>query len=130
MPPRALIIDDNMDAAQALGFLVEELGLGYQVAYAANGNEALRALSLQRPHILLLDIGMPGLDGWEVAKKVRADPALCSITMVAVTGYASAADQQKSTEAGIDHHFAKPASFEVLEPILRHVAAEVTGRRT
>ena len=125
---RALVVDDNLDAAHALGFLIEDLG--FEVSYAATGDEALRAAALKLPDVILLDIGLPNVNGWDVARQIRTAPDLKNTLIIAVTGYGTPADMLKSDEAGIDHHFTKPAPFADLEPLLIRVkASEPRSRR-
>jgi PAS domain S-box-containing protein len=121
---RVLVVDDNLDAANALKMLVEEAGHLVRMAYT--GPTALAAALDYRPDVMLLDIGLPELDGFEVAKRIRQDPLLRDILLVAVTGYRQATDRQRGLEAGFDHYLVKPADFETLRQIL----AEVTEKAT
>ena len=104
---RVLVVDDNMDAAQSLGMLLEETGHDVQLAY--DGPTALQSALAYRPNVVLLDIGLPGLDGYEVARKIRGDATLKDIVLVAITGYGQATDIQRSSEVGFDYHLVKPA---------------------
>ena len=121
---RVLVVDDNLDAANALKMLVEEAG--HLVRMAHTGPTALAAALDYRPDVMLLDIGLPELDGFEVAKRIRQEPLLRDIVLVAVTGYRQAADRQRVLEAGFDHYLVKPADFEKVRQIL----AEVTEKAT
>jgi CheY-like chemotaxis protein len=121
---RVLVVDDNLDAANALKMLVEEAGHLVRMAYT--GPTTLAAAFDFRPHVMLLDIGLPELDGLEVAKRIRREPLLGDIVLVAVTGYRQAADRQRALEAGFDHYLVKPADFEKVRQIL----AEVTEKAT
>ena len=121
---RVLVVDDNLDAANALKMLVEEAGHLVRMAYT--GPTALAAALDYRPDVMLLDIGLPELDGLEVAKRIRQEPLLRDIVLVAVTGYRQAADRQRVLEAGFDHYLVKPADFEKVRQIL----AEVTEKAT
>jgi len=121
---RVLVVDDNLDAANALKMLVEEAGHLVRMAYT--GPTALAAALDYRPDVMLLDIGLPELDGLEVAKRIRQEPLLRDIVLVAVTGYRQAADRQRMLEAGFDHYLVKPADFEKVRQIL----AEVTEKAT
>ena len=123
---RVLVVDDNLDAANALKMLVEEAGHGVRMAHT--GPTALTAALDYRPDVVLLDIGLPELDGLEVAKRIRQEPLLRDIVLVAVTGYRQAADRQPVLEAGFDHYLVKPADFEKLRQILAEVAEKATGR--
>lgn len=105
---RVLIVEDNVDAATTLR---EALELeGYQVATASSGPEGLQAVGAFNPDVVLCDVGLPGLDGYEVARRLRADPAARSVVLIALTGYASAADKERARSAGFDLHLAKPLS--------------------
>ena len=121
---RVLVVDDNLDAANALKMLVEEAGHLVWMAYT--GPTALAAALDYRPDMMLLDIGLPELDGLEVAKRIRQDPLLRDIVLVAVTGYRQAADRQRVLEAGFDHYLVKPADFEKVRQILAEVAEKAT----
>jgi CheY-like chemotaxis protein len=121
---RVLVVDDNLDAANVLKMLVEEAGHLVRMAYT--GPTALAAAFDYRPHIMLLDIGLPELDGLEVAKRIRQEPLLRDIVLVAMTGYRQATDRQRALEAGFDHYLVKPADFEKVRQIL----AEVTEKAT
>lgn len=111
-----LIADDNKDAADSLAMLLRMEG--HEVTVAYDGGQALSAIETLRPEVAVLDIGMPELDGYEVARKVRNSPASSSVTLVAVTGWGQALDKARATEAGFDHHFTKPIEVEVLARML------------
>jgi PAS domain S-box-containing protein len=121
---RVLVVDDNLDAANVLKLLVQELG--HAVRMAHTGPTALAAALVYRPAVMLLDIGLPELDGFEVAKRIRREPLLHDIVLVAVTGYRQAADRQRIQEAGFDHYLVKPADFEKVREILAAVTAKAT----
>lgn len=116
---RVLVVDDNVDAAQSLGLLLEESGHDVQTAY--DGLTALEVALEYRPNVVLLDIGLPGIDGFEVAKRLRQQPDLSGVVLVALTGYGQVSDKQCSQEAGFDHHLVKPANFGKLLQILATV---------
>ncbi len=103
---RVLVVDDNMDAAGALGMLLKSLGHDTRVVY--DGAQALQAAQHFRPDVVLLDIGMPGLDGYEVARRLRAIDPEHSMRIIAVTGWGQDTDREKSQEAGFDLHLVKP----------------------
>jgi PAS domain S-box-containing protein len=110
---RVLIIEDNRDAASTLK---EALELGGQVVETAHsGPEGIAAARETRPDVVLCDIGLPGMTGLEVARAMRADPALRRIRLIALSGYASPDDVERSVEAGFDLHLAKPPDIELLE---------------
>jgi CheY-like chemotaxis protein len=113
---RVLVIEDNRDAAESLR---EVLALsGHEVAVAHNGLEGLaRARELQ-PEVIICDIGLPGMDGYQVARALRADLTLRRTLLVALSGYAQPEDLERSRQAGFDHHLAKPPGLEKLEEII------------
>ncbi len=116
-PMRVLIIDDNLDAATVLRMALE--WEGHTVHAAHDGLDAEAAARDFGPDVILCDIGLPGIDGYEVARRLRADAAYRDVVMVALTGYASAEDRERSREAGFDDHLAKPVDFERLNQALR-----------
>ncbi len=116
---RVLAVDDNVDTAQTLAILLEALGHEVQVAY--DGPSALEKAVDFRPDVVLLDIGLPGLNGYEVAKRIR-QPSLKNMVLVAMTGYGLDADRQRSQDAGFDHHLVKPADFGEVQKILATVS--------
>jgi CheY-like chemotaxis protein len=113
---RILVVDDNVDAAESLGALLRCLGA--DVVTVHDGPAALEALRKQKPAAAVLDIGMPGMDGYEVARRVRAGPRGNDIKLIALTGWGSDDDRRRSREAGIDHHLVKPVDLQVLEDLL------------
>ncbi|HEV3300755.1 MAG TPA: ATP-binding protein [Planctomycetaceae bacterium] len=121
---RVLIVDDNVDAVTALELLLQESG--HLVRVAHTGPTGLAAALDFRPDVMLLDIGLPELDGWNVAERIRQQPALHDIVLVAMTGYGQNSDRQRSERAGFDHHFVKPVEFRKL----RHVLAAVSEKAT
>jgi CheY-like chemotaxis protein len=121
---RVLVVDDNVDAAQSLGLLLEESGHDVQTAY--DGPSALEVALDYRPNVMLLDIGLPGIDGFEVAKRLRQQPDLRCVVLVAMTGYGQVTDKQRSQEAGFNHHLVKPADFGKVLQILATVRQKAT----
>ncbi len=113
---RILVVDDNRDAADSLAMLLKLLGADVHLAY--DGPSALEALSICRPSVVLLDIGMPGMDGYEVAKRVRRDSRFSNITLIALTGWGQENDRRHSQESGFDHHLVKPVDFGALQVLL------------
>ncbi|HEV8549055.1 MAG TPA: response regulator, partial [Polyangiaceae bacterium] len=113
---RVLVVDDNVDAAETLALLLEALGAETRVAH--DGASALAEYPRFEPELVLLDIGMPGMDGHEVARRLRAaDPARKAV-LVALTGWGQAEDRRLAREAGFDEHLVKPAGLEALKAIL------------
>lgn len=109
---RILIAEDNRDAAEMLGALLEELGATVMIVH--DGRSALNALSGYQPDTVLLDIGMPGMDGYEVARRIRANPAHSGLLLIAVTGWGQERDRHLSRNDGFDHHMLKPLDVEKL----------------
>ena len=104
---RVLVVDDNVDSAQSMSLL---LGLeGYEVECAYDGEEALLRAGRLRPDVVLLDLGLPRLSGYEVARRLRGEPSGSSLLLVAVSGYGRERDRQAAREAGFDLHLTKPA---------------------
>jgi len=120
-PRRVLVVDDNRDAGDSLGMLLEVLGA--EVRVARDGAEALEAYSAYDPAVVLLDIGMPGMDGYEVARRIRARSPGPRPTIVALTGWGQEDDRRVSREAGFDHHMVKPAEIGALKELLRSIPA-------
>jgi len=115
-PRRVLIVDDNEDAANSLA-LILELG-GHKTASVYTAADALQRAAAFKPDVVLLDIGLPGMDGYEVAQKMRELPGLRNIRLVAVTGYGRSDDRLRARDAGFDDHLTKPVEFAVLERTL------------
>lgn len=120
---RVLVVDDNVDAAETLSLLLEMAGHHVRMAY--DGSTALEAALAHRPHVVLLDIGLPGLDGFEVAIRLREQPTLKNVVLVAMTGYGQDSDLKRSQDAGFDHHLVKPADLGKLQEYLATVSAKV-----
>ena len=114
---RVLVVDDNVDAANALRYLLENDG--HEVQVASDGASGLRLARQFRPDFLLLDIGLPKLDGYEFARQVRADPSLADTTIIAVTGYGQREDRERAAAAGFDYHLTKPVEFQSLQRLFR-----------
>jgi signal transduction histidine kinase/ActR/RegA family two-component response regulator len=112
---RVLIVDDNADAAETLGLLLRRLGATVWVSHS--GLEALDALDAFHPDAVLLDIGMPGMDGYEVARRLRAGRHR-DVLLIALTGWGQDQDQQRSRAARFDHHMIKPPNLDVLRSVL------------
>jgi CheY-like chemotaxis protein len=116
---RVLIVDDNHDAAETLQTLLQTLGV--TVTAAENGHEALRMFGSFEPDAVLLDIGMPGMDGYEVARRIRTMPSGNGVQLIALTGWGQQEDVRRCFEAGFNHHLVKPFDLEKLwDLIARH----------
>jgi signal transduction histidine kinase/CheY-like chemotaxis protein len=113
---RVLVVDDNQDAAESLGMLLKLLGAEVRVVFS--GPEALRAVASEKPAVVLLDIGMPGMDGHEVAARIRELPDTRDVRLIALTGWGQEKDRQRSELAGFDYHMIKPADVDALQTLL------------
>src|SRR5690606_21224320 len=113
---RVIIIDDNEDSAEGLALCLE--AEGFEVAVCHTGGSGIDRVLAIRPEIVLLDIGLPDMDGCEVAIRLRADPQLEGLRIIAMTGYGGQADQQRAREAGFDHYLVKPVDYAELRKIL------------
>jgi CheY-like chemotaxis protein len=113
---RILVVDDNQDSACSMTLLLELQGHEVQVAHA--GQVALRMAQESTPDVILLDIGMPGMNGYEVARHLRSQAAFADTLLVAVTGYGRASDVKQTESAGFDHHLVKPIDYDKLQSLL------------
>jgi CheY-like chemotaxis protein len=113
---RILVVDDNRDSAESLRMMLELFGADVRVAY--NGSDAIARFADGHPAAMLLDIGMPGIDGYEVARRIRARLDGAAVLIVALTGWGQEDDRRRSREAGFDHHLVKPADLETLARVL------------
>jgi len=117
-PRRILVVDDNVDAAESLAVLLRLEG--HEVRTAPNGPAALAAAQAEPPEMVVLDLGMPGMDGFEVARRLRALPGTKGTLLVAMTGWAQEDDRRRCYEAGFDGHLPKPVEWEALRQLLAH----------
>jgi signal transduction histidine kinase len=122
-PSRILVVDDNADAADMLAMLLQQAG--HEVRTAADGESAIARARTWAPDLAVLDIGLPGMDGYELARRLRADPALSGLKLVALTGYGRESDRARALSAGFDLHLAKPAEPALL---LESIAALLRDR--
>jgi CheY-like chemotaxis protein len=113
---RVLVVDDNVDSAETLTTLLKMSGHDVRTAYT--GPTALDVAVAFLPDVVLLDIGLPGLNGYEVARRLRQHPPLKGVRLVAMTGYGDEADLQLAREAGFDRHLLKPVDFPEVEGLL------------
>jgi CheY-like chemotaxis protein len=121
VPQRIVVIEDNRDARETLRMLLELAG--HEVFEAEEGGRGLELLRSKRPQIALIDVGLPGLDGYDVAKRFRAQALNSEVVLVALTGYGTEDARRRSREAGFDHHLVKPVKAEFLDELLAQVAA-------
>jgi CheY-like chemotaxis protein len=112
---RVLIADDNQDAAESLSMLLRLSG--HDVLVAHTGVDALNVVREERPDVAVLDIGMPDLSGYEVARRVRLEPWGQKIILIALTGWGQENDKRRAQAAGFDHHFTKPVDPDDLEKV-------------
>jgi signal transduction histidine kinase len=122
---RVLVVDDSVDSAESMAIILEMSG--HDVRKAHNGPDALREASDYRPDVVLMDIGMPGMSGHEVAQKMREASTTRDVVLIAMTGYGRQVDRDQSRAAGFDHHLVKPLDFEKLNEVL--TASAGTGKR-
>jgi PAS domain S-box-containing protein len=113
---RVLIVDDHVDAAQALGLLLSRRNCNVRITH--DGQSGIAAAKEFNPDVLLLDLGLPGMDGYEIARALRAEPAFRDALFIAISGYAQEQDRQRSMVAGFDHHCAKPVDFSSLLSVI------------
>jgi len=111
-PHRVLVADDNLDATETLAILLRHAG--HEVAVSHNGSDTLERASSFRPHVVFLDVGMPGMDGYETARRLRQLPGGEQILLVALTGFGQSSDRQRAREVGFDEFLVKPATPEVV----------------
>jgi CheY-like chemotaxis protein len=111
------VVEDNLDSVHSLAMLLRDMG--HEVEYAINGYAALSVAQVFKPEVVFLDLGLPGLDGFEVCRAMKADPVLRAARVIALTGYADDTSRKRSAEAGCELHFVKPVSPQFLESLLR-----------
>ena len=116
LPRRILVVDDDRDVADSLVMLLQLMGADVRVVYS--GEAALAAVVEFKPHLALVDIGMPSMDGYETARRIRKLPEGQNLVLLALSGWGRDDDRRRSTEAGFDHHFVKPIKIEALESLL------------
>jgi CheY-like chemotaxis protein len=125
-PQRILIVDDNHDSADTLGALLTELGATVSVVY--DGRAALEALGEFAPDVMMLDIGMPEIDGYEVARRVRSKQDCAHVLLIALTGWGQDHDREASRAAGFDHHMVKPPDLHALRGVLNGHRSALTKK--
>src|SRR5205807_3574731 len=115
-PQRILIVDDNVDSAETLAMVLRQNGHDVRTTY--DGPSALELAPGYRPDVVLLDIGLPGMDGYEVAKRLKQQPGMDGICLAAVTGYGQENDRNRSRSAGFHYHLVKPVDLDLLQDLL------------
>jgi CheY-like chemotaxis protein len=113
---RILVVDDNSDSAESMALLLK--ASGHDVHTAHDGASALEQADAHKPEFVLLDIGLPGMSGYTVAKRLREVPGLSAVKLIAMTGYGQEDDRKRSRDAGFDHHLVKPVDLAVLAALL------------
>ena len=113
---RILVVDNEKDVADGLAMLLQVMGANVRVAY--DGASALAAVADFKPHLAFVDIGMPGMDGYETARRIRMLPEGGGVVLIALSGWGQDDDRQRAQEAGFDRHCVKPIKFTVLEELL------------
>jgi len=125
VPRKILVVDDNLDVAESLSGFLEDCG--HEVRVAPTGELALEEAQAFRPDVMLIDVALPGISGHEAARRIRRTVELQGTTLVAVTGYGQDEDRRLSRQAGFDHHWVKPLSFERLTELLASLDAKRAG---
>ncbi len=113
---RVMIVDDNEDAAEMLGMLLETTG--HETCVITESPAAIAAARAFRPEVVVLDLGMPVLDGFEIARALRADDELRDVVLVALTGWGADEDRERCRDAGFDHHLTKPVTASTVHKLL------------
>ncbi len=113
---RVLVVEDNQDSAEMMSFLLRLRG--HEVRTAFDGHQALKEALVFKPHAVLCDIGLPGMNGYEVAERLRQQPAFERTPLIALTGYGQEEARRRAQEAGFDHHLVKPVEPDALEALL------------
>jgi CheY-like chemotaxis protein len=124
---KILVVDDNRDAADTCATLLELSGHQVQVAYA--GEKALAVAGRFQPHVAILDIGLPDINGYELARRIRSAPWGRDIALVAMTGWGQDEDRRRALEAGFDRHLTKPLAADALEALVNELSAAVGPQR-
>jgi CheY-like chemotaxis protein len=123
MALKVLLVEDNQDNQDLMRFLLERNG--YQVVTALNGRLAIETARREQPDIVLMDLTMPEMNGWEAAAAMKADPNLAHIPLIAVTAHTLPGDRRKTLEAGFDNYISKPINVKMFD----HIVAQSLGAR-
>jgi PAS domain S-box-containing protein len=119
---RVMIVDDNVDSAESMAALLRLYG--HEVRLAHDGEAAIEGALSFRPEVIFLDLNLPKMDGYEVARRLRQDPAMCDMTLVAMTGYCQEEERRRTREAGFHSHLVKPVDFDRLRELLESLPAK------
>ncbi len=122
---RILIVDDNEDAAESIARFLELEG--HEVKTVGDGPQAIACVPVYAPQVVVLDIGLPGLSGYEVAKRLRQMPVTQDVLLIALTGYGQKEDQQRAIDAGFDRHFVKPTDPQKLVELIAQWPVQPVG---
>jgi len=125
VPRKILVVDDNLDVVESLALWLRDCGHDVRVAHT--GEVALEEAPGFRPDVMLIDLALPGINGRDTARRLRRTPELAGTVLIAVTGYGQEEDQRLSRQAGFDHHWVKPLSFDALTDLLASLGAGRTG---
>jgi len=126
-PRRVLVVDDNVDSAESLAVLLRLYG--HDVRLAHDGEAALEEARSFRPEVMFLDLGLPKMDGYEVARRLRLEPVMGGMTLVAMTGYGQEEERRRTREAGFHSHLVKPVDFDMLQELLSSLPANQSRNR-
>jgi CheY-like chemotaxis protein len=118
---RILVVDDFEDSADIFAQMLGRMG--HQVSIAHNGQEALEQVSIHQPDVLISDIAMPGMNGYELARQLRRRPELKDLILIALTGFGQPQDRERALQAGFDYHLVKPAQFDTLHALFTSISA-------
>lgn len=124
-PPRILVVDDGHDAADSLCMVLRMFGAESDVVY--DGEAALKAIESTRPDIVLLDLTMPGMDGYEVAQRVRVNPEFDNVRLIALTGWGTDEERMRSEAAGFSEHWVKPVPATTLRQLVMAASERTNG---
>jgi PAS domain S-box-containing protein len=125
---RVLLVEDNRDAAEVLGIIIELWG--HEVRVALDAAAALDVVGAWTPDVILSDLGLPRMDGYELARRLREQPSLAGAVLIALSGYGRDEDKQAALDAGFDHHLVKPPDLERLADLLARVGSSTSARRS
>ena len=121
-----LVVEDNMDNYELVRFVLERAG--YDVFLAVNGRDGVDAARLQQPDLILMDLGMPEMDGWMAAEKIRSDPSTQSITLYAITAHTLPRDRYRALQAGYDGYISKPIHVQSFLVIIDDAFKKIKGK--
>jgi CheY-like chemotaxis protein len=118
--PRVLVVDDNQDAGDLLAETL--ISAGYETTVVYDGPAALRSVAASPPDVALIDIGLPVMDGYELAARLREDRPASQLRLIALTGYGQESDRERSRKVGFDFHLVKPVDFDMLQRAIEEIA--------